>query len=66
MNRQTVLLLHMLLVSAFSIAHAGKDDAYVIDSKIYSVSDAVKVDPSSFFDLEKKKYERIHEIARDD
>ena len=62
----------VFMVSAFVIGApsliAGQQDvpAYTVNGKAFTVGDAEKKDQSSFFELEKRKFDRIEEMAREE
>lgn len=67
MERIRKLLLGVTAIVTMAPVYASPETpAYKVNGKIFTVSEAAKKDQSTFFELEKKKYDRIGEIARDE
>ncbi len=59
-----VLLVSAMMMGAQCLIASPDVPAYKINGKAFTVGDAEKKDQSSFYDLEKKKFDRIEDLAR--
>lgn len=63
-----VLGISAVLTMAFQSVHAQgtSEPAYKVNGKVTTMSEATKRDQAAFYDIEKKRYDHISEMARED
>ncbi len=53
-------------LAPYASASSDNTPAYKVNGKTFTVSDAVKKDQSTFYEIEKKKYDRFGDMAREE
>ena len=70
MIRETICKLMACVTAAWvcapAIGASPESPAYKVNGKVFTVSDAEKKDQSGFYEIEKRKFDRISEAAREE